>query len=360
MSVSSYVGLVRARVGVAPTARQIYLAAAVGGMGGGLALAYATLLHNAASHATQQTQSDIVPPPRGDGIYGNGAGAPAHAVVMMGDSTAYGVGVHSTEDTPGALLASTLAARTGTRVALTVAAESGATSAALETQVDAVLAAPATPGVKRVAVIMIGANDVRRKKEITFADSVRYLNQAVGRLRAAEIAVVVGTCPDLGTVRLLKPHMRVIARRWSRQLAAAQTIAVVKAGGRTVSIGDLLGPEFSARPNELFGEDKFHPSAEGYRAATRFLEPAVAAALGYGEVSELTLVTSPKSTHGTARVAATAAENPGTEVRERGQGEEAAGWFGRMVAWASTRPQPRSSGDTSGSAPADAEVSTPQ
>ena len=53
----------------------------------------------------------------------------------------------------------------------------------------------------------------------------------------------------------------------SRQLAAAQTIAVVEAGGRTVSLGDILGPEFAASPTEMFGPDRFHPSVAGYASA---------------------------------------------------------------------------------------------
>ena len=79
--------------------------------------------------------------------------------------------------------------------------------------------------------------------------------------------MVVGTCPDLGTIRPIQPPLRWLARRWSRQLAAAQTVAVVRAGGRTVSLGDLLGPQFDAAPEQMFGADRFHPSAEGYRAA---------------------------------------------------------------------------------------------
>ena len=55
-----------------------------------------------------------------------------------------------------------------------------------------------------------------------------------------------------------------VARTWSRRLAAAQTIAVVEAGGRTVSLGTILGPEFDAAPALLFGPDRFHPSADGY------------------------------------------------------------------------------------------------
>ena len=61
------------------------------------------------------------------------------------------------------------------------------------------------------------------------------------RLRDAGAEVVVGTCPDLGTIEPIAPPLRQVARLWSRRLAAAQTIATVEAGGRTVSLGSVLG-----------------------------------------------------------------------------------------------------------------------
>ena len=54
-------------------------------------------------------------------------------------------------------------------------------------------------------------------------------------------------------------------------MAAAQTIAVVEAGGRTVSLGSVLGPSF-AEDQDLFSADEFHPSAAGYAAAAAVRE----------------------------------------------------------------------------------------
>ena len=51
-------------------------------------------------------------------------------------------------------------------------------------------------------------------------------------------------------------------------------------GGRTVSLGSILGPEFAAAPAIMFGADQFHPSAQGYRAAAGVLLPSALAALG--------------------------------------------------------------------------------
>ncbi len=153
------------------------------------------------------------------------------------------------------------------RVAVT-----GAASRELDEQVDRVLTVKPD-----VALIMIGANDVT-----TFtkpAVSVRHLEDAVRRLTAVGCEVVVGTCPDLGTVRPIAQPLRLLARRWSRQMAAAQTIAVVEAGGRTVSLGSVLGPAF-ASDHSMFSSDEFHPSAVGYAQAAAVLLPSVADAVG--------------------------------------------------------------------------------
>ena len=94
------------------------------------------------------------------------------------------------------------------------------------------------------------------------------------------MAVLVGTCPDLGTVKPIPPPLKQVARTWSRRVAAAQTIAVLEGGGRTVSLGSVLGPEFAAAPALLFGPDQFHPSAAGYRSLAAVLVPSMLAALG--------------------------------------------------------------------------------
>ena len=125
---------------------------------------------------------------------------------------------------------------------------------------------------------MVGANDVTHRIDKSVA--VRHLAQTVRELRDAGAEVVVGTCPDLGTVEPVAQPLRLLARRWSRDLAAAQTVAVVEAGGRTVSLGDLLGPEFYERPHEMFSSDRFHPSPAGYARAAAALLPSICAALG--------------------------------------------------------------------------------
>ena len=163
--------------------------------------------------------------------------------------------------------------------------------------------------------MLIGANDVTHRIDRSVA--VRHLEMTVRRLREAGAEVVVGTCPDLGAVEPLPQPLRWLARRWSRDLAAAQTVAVVEAGGRAVSIGDMLGAVFSADPKTMFSEDRFHPSAAGYARVAAALLPSVSAALDL--FGERTTPTQPSPQRGegigpVAKAATLAVAHPGTEV----------------------------------------------
>ncbi len=219
------------------------------------------------------------PPPRSSGLYGPGYADAAAGVAVplrlavLGDSTAAGYGVQTRAETPGALLATWIADAAKRPVRLTCPAVVGSVSAWLSAQVEIALEA----GVD-LAVVFIGANDVTTRASESAA--VRHLFEAVHTLREAGAEVVVATCPDLGTIRPIQPPLRWLARRWSRQLAAAQTVAVIRAGGRAVALGDLLGPRFAAAPDNMFGADRYHPSAEGYREAAVAVLPSALEALG--------------------------------------------------------------------------------
>lgn len=266
--------------------------------------------------------------PEADGDYGVGPGEPVQ-LVMLGDSSADGLGADHPEATPGAIIASGLAAVTGRRVRLRCYAKVGAESSGLRAQVTRALLEVPSPD---VAVIMVGANDVTHR--IKHVEAVRYLADAVTRLREAGAEVVVGTVPDLGTIEPLAQPLRWIARRESRALAAAQTIAVVEAGGRTVSLGDLLGPEFSARPKEMFSSDGFHPSPAGYARAAAALLPSVCAALGVWPDGGRERAPEPRrgeSVAPVAEAAVAAAADPGTEVAATAVRGDQRGPFGRWV-----------------------------
>src|SRR5690242_19046823 len=118
----------RARV-----ARRIAAAAAVGGGGSSLLGGAAVGLVLAEVRLARRVvggSGDV--PPRADGRYGSAfahaAAEPPLRLVFLGDSTAAGQGVHRAGQTPGALLASGLAAVAERPVRLVTVAQPGAQS----------------------------------------------------------------------------------------------------------------------------------------------------------------------------------------------------------------------------------------
>jgi hypothetical protein len=153
------------------------------------------------------------------------------------------------------------------------------------------------------------------------------------------------------------PPLRQVARTWSQRLAAAQTIAVVEAGGRTVSMGSLLSEAFRTNPS-MWGQDNFHPSATGYAAASAALLPSVAAAVGVGTESFTNL----ESFRGEAvlpiaEAAVQAARTAGTEVAAAQVAGDDRGPRGRWVQLRHRRRHPKPEVDRVeelGESPADA------
>jgi lysophospholipase L1-like esterase len=209
------------------------------------------------------------PAPAVDGSYGDGEPL---SLAVLGDSAAAGWGVPAAEAFPR-VLAEALSQRLRRRIDLQCVAEVGATTADLGRQVSGL-----TANLPQLAVIIVGANDV--KTRVRPGTSALQLRRVLDALQEQGCAVVVGTCPDLGTVRPVKPPLRWVVRQWSRLLAAAQAAATVDAGAVAVQLGELLGADFLAEPHVYFGADRFHPSAAGQRRVVDVLLPAALVALG--------------------------------------------------------------------------------
>ncbi len=286
-------------------ARYVAVKAAYGGgTAGGLAgLAFA-LLVTEAKMARKTIGIPTQTAPLAAGSYGRGRrGAKPVHLAIIGDSAAAGLGCDRADQTPGALVAGGIARDLRCRVDLDVVAVSGARSADLEIQVARALRRPVD-----VAVIVIGANDVTHR--VPIAAAARDLSRAVATLRKAGAQVVVGTAPDLGTVKPVMQPLRTVAARWSRRLAAAQTVATVDAGGIAVSLGDLLAEAFHEHPH-LWSADRFHPSPDGYRRIVDAMLPSVLESLGVTIPVSVPISDSVQDVQLAARVAA---REPGVEV----------------------------------------------
>jgi lysophospholipase L1-like esterase len=311
----------------ASRARKVVTAAAFGGTGiGALSAAAVGIIYGESKLARRRIAPAETDPPRADGVWastGVGNSRSPLLLAMIGDSSAAGYGVHVDADTPAVRIALGLSALSRRPIRLRNVAKVGAQSSDLADQVTKVLADRPD-----LVVIMIGANDVTHR--VRASESVRHLTTALQLLRQQGVPFVVGTCPDLGTIRPIAQPLRWLARRLSRTLAAAQAVAVVAAGGRAVSLGDILGPEFEVR-REYFSDDRFHPSAIGYARAAQVILPSAAAALGLTTTAMPAGPFTSRRARPVAKAAARAASIPGTEVAAaQVRGESA----GRRGPWA--------------------------
>jgi len=200
-------------------------------------------------------------------------------LLLLGDSLAAGLGAGRRKETLGGRLSKALARATSRPVYLRTAAVVGSESQALTEQLDSI---PADYRAD-VAVIVVGGNDVTHM--VPPETAARHLEQVISRIAASGTAVVVGTCPDLGTLQAVPQPLRSLLSRRSKRMAAAQNRVALRAGALSVSLGIEVGPVFRAEPEEMFSVDRFHPSAAGYRRTAEALLPAIIAALRSDEAS---------------------------------------------------------------------------
>jgi lysophospholipase L1-like esterase len=283
------------------------VAGAVGAVGGLSSAAYGLLIEQSKRARTvigvperDPLNADGVYLADGTGPHPFGTGPDPLRFAVIGDSSAAGLGVELPSQLPGTVLARGLADEADRPVRLNTYAISGSTTRDLPAQVDRALADS-----PEVALVIIGANDVTDK--LAVHESARLLGVQLRRLRAAGVAVVVGTCPDLGAIQPIPQPLRAVASAWSLLLARAQKAAVERADAVPVALAALLSPEFFARPNDLFSPDRFHPNAAGYEAAASVLLAPLCAAIGVwspehakSEAVRRTLAAQPQETQETA------------------------------------------------------------
>ncbi|MBO0817550.1 MAG: SGNH/GDSL hydrolase family protein [Actinobacteria bacterium] len=240
--------------------------------GGAMVTGYALLCAEGA-WASWRIHGGRLGAPAADGVYGGGRGEPL-TLIVMGDSLAAGLGADQPGQTPGALLAAGVARAAGRPVRLRTVARSGARTRDLPAQLE--LAREARPA---AAVIVVGGNDITHMLVPGTPALINPLRRVVAELVSTGAAVLVATCPDVGSIPPIPQPLRALARRASRAVARAQAVAALAEGARTVSLGYLLGPVMRERQAQLFAADHFHPSAAAYAIAAQVMLPPLLAAL---------------------------------------------------------------------------------
>jgi lysophospholipase L1-like esterase len=201
-----------------------------------------------------------------------GTGGEAVHMALLGDALAAGVGADDPATTVGGHLARRLAA-SGLRVSLRGTAIAGSDTGDLGPQVSRALLGHRPD----VAVILVGTEDALHGRPLSWVR--RNLREAVHRLCAADVRVIVGTCPDLAAARAFAQPLRTLLGWRGRAVATAQTEATLVGGGVPVDLAARTGAVFRADPG-TFSADRFHPSADGYRLLAEALLPAVSEAAG--------------------------------------------------------------------------------
>ena len=249
-------------------------AGALGAIAGAGAWTAKTVLDRQAAHARH-----LIGKPLGeealvaDRTFGKEYGDPVE-LLLLGDSTAAGLGAEKPKQTLGARLSKRVVKRSERSVRLTTGARVGSESSMLMAQIEG-LPRSYRPD---VAVILVGGNDVTHRVPTTVA--AKHLAEVIEELHDLGAEVVVGTCPDLRALEQVPQPLRSLASRASRQLAEAQRRTAIAHGDWAVSLADVVGPFFLTNPDEMFSLDGFHPSPSGYKRTAKALVPSVLAAMG--------------------------------------------------------------------------------
>ena len=190
------------------------------------------------------------------------------SLLVLGDSTAAGVGAETQDDALPGNLARELSAHSGRGIQWRAMGENGATARDL---IERYLEA-ATAQSFDVIFLTIGANDALGiRSRGAFSRDIRTLLE---RLRAAspEAIILVSSLPAFTRFELLPNPLR-----WNLYLHSMS----LEDGARSV-VAHTPGAHMSPPPppytDGFFATDLFHPSASGYRDWARFaVEDAVAA-----------------------------------------------------------------------------------
>jgi lysophospholipase L1-like esterase len=204
------------------------------------------------------------------GVFGDPQSRPL-SFVVLGDSTAAGLGAGSARDAYPTDLARELANR-GWRVKLTALGISGARVGDLLTD-QVPVAVAASP---QLVFVGIGANDVTH---LTSLDSIRRDTAAtLERLKATGAKVVIAGPPDMRAKAWYEP-LRSLAGWRGRQVADVMESVARTEGVAVVPLAKEAGPYFGAHPDKAYASDDFHPGPAGYRAWARAILPVLLQAL---------------------------------------------------------------------------------
>jgi lysophospholipase L1-like esterase len=216
--------------------------------------------------ARVRERTPVLPEAAGDrsGRAGAAEGVPLRLLVV-GESTAAGVGVAHQRDGIAARLAAGIARRHGRPVTWAVSARTGATARATERELVRTVA-----GDQDLVVVILGVNDTVRlhSRRHWRGQLTRILDVLQSRLATGGHVVLAGV-PDLGAFPALPQPLRAVLGWHARALDdELQSLASRRSG-----VVHVPSPELT---DEAFAEDGFHPDADAYARWAHHLADSVA------------------------------------------------------------------------------------
>lgn len=212
-------------------------------------------------------QTPILPEASGErsGLESVGEHAEPTRLLVIGESTAAGVGVADQRDGLPRRLAAELAHRRGRPVAWHLCARTGATASDAAREL-----VPHAPAGQDLALVVLGVNDTLRLRSRrawrTRLD--RVLDSLAPHLAPGGRVILAGV-PDLGSFPALPQPLRTVlgwhARGLDREL---RRLAAQRPGVLHVPVPPLTAPD-------LFATDAFHPNADAYAQWAQHLAETV-------------------------------------------------------------------------------------
>jgi len=181
-----------------------------------------------------------------------------YRILVVGESTAAGVGVATQVEGLAGQLADLMAMRLLRPVSWRVIGRSGITASCAA---ELIAEEPACPGQQsELAVVDLGVNDVlERTAPGDWTRHVRALVDGICTRLGAQCVALSSVPPMQRFVGLPQPLRAVLGRRARTLDACLKALASEMDNVRHVALSPSVGPG-------AFAGDRFHPSAAGYRA----------------------------------------------------------------------------------------------
>lgn len=202
-----------------------------------------------------------------------GAGGRPLRLLVLGDSTAAGVGAAHQEDALAGQLAVAVTALTGREVSWRVVARSGATVRAVRRELLTRLTEPTEGWQPDLVLVVAGVNDALtfRRPRAFRADVERLVRDVRARL-GHDVPMMFAGLPETDTTDALPRAVQLPLSGYLRLLDRQLKIVA----GRHPALFHLHSGGPPKMPGDWMAADRFHPSASGYRAWARALSGRVA------------------------------------------------------------------------------------